>query len=199
MVGKNKKNRFFRNNYFLSWEYIKSSRNFIYTAVVIFFIFSLIGFFIPAPQELSGKIMEFLEELLERTSGLSPENLIGFIFFNNLKGSFFGMLSGIFFGIFSILSLVVNGYLLGFVSSLSTSERGIFILWRLLPHGIFELPALFISLGLGLRLGSFIFQEKKIEFLKKSLLNSLRVFLFVVVPLLIIAAIIEGSFIFFFP
>ena len=34
-------------------------------------------------------------------------------------------------------------------------------LFRLLPHGIFELPAIFISLGLGLRFGMFIFQKEK--------------------------------------
>jgi stage II sporulation protein M len=196
MKKKKKKRGFFQENYFLSWNYIKNSRNFIYAAIIIFFIFTVIGFFVPAPESITNYIMNFIEELLEKTSGLSLEQLMGFIFFNNLKGSFFGMIFGIFFGVFSVISLIANGYLLGFVSSITVAENGFFVLWRLIPHGVFELPALFISLGLGLRLGSFIFQEKKIDFLKKNILNSLRVFLFIIVPLLVIAAIIETIFIF---
>jgi len=42
---------------------------------------------------------------------------------------------------------------------LSVGIEGYGILWRLVPHGIFELPAVFISLGLGIKLGTFIFRE----------------------------------------
>jgi len=70
-------------------------------------------------------------------------------------------------------------------------------LWRILPHGIFELPAVFIALGMGLKFGGFIFQKEKIKSLREYFWNSLRVFLFVVLPLLIIAGIIEGTLIFF--
>ena len=90
----------------------------------------------------------------------------------------------------------INGYVLGFVAYLVVNSDGILVLWRLFPHGIFELPAIFISLGLGLKVGTFIFQKKKFESLKKYSLNSLRVFLFIVLPLLIIASIIEGSLIY---
>jgi stage II sporulation protein M len=77
-------------------------------------------------------------------------------------------------------------------------EEGILVLWRLLPHGIFELPALFLSAGLGLRLGTFIFRKNKLKSLKNYLFESLRVFLFIIFPFLLIAAIIEGILISFF-
>jgi len=86
----------------------------------------------------------------------------------------------------------LNGYLLGFVAMLSAKSQGIFILWRILPHGIFELPAIFISLGIGLRLGTYAFQKKKVSF-KNWIFSSLRVFILIVLPLLIVAAIIEGA------
>jgi len=54
------------------------------------------------------------------------------------------------------------------------------------------LPAIFLSFGLGIKLGTFILQKKKIESFKDYFLNSLRVFFFVILPLLIVAAIIEG-------
>jgi len=70
-------------------------------------------------------------------------------------------------------------------------------LWKLFPHGIFELPAVFISLALGMKLGTFIFQKKKMNSFKDYLWNSFRIFIFVVIPLLVIAAFIEGYLFYF--
>jgi len=191
-----KKNKFsFRKEYKKSWNYLKESRNFIYSIIVVFFVFGLIGFFVQPPQFISEQILKIIEQLLEKTQGMSQVELINFIFFNNLKSSFYGMILGVFLGIFPVILAVFNGYLLGFVANISVSEGGVFSLWRIFPHGIFELPAVFISLGLGLKFGSFIFQKNKSESFRKFLLNSLRIFLFIVLPLLIIAAIIEGTFI----
>ena len=88
------------------------------------------------------------------------------------------MIAGVIFGVFPILGAIGNGYLLGFVAVNAVKVDGVISLWRIFPHGIFELPAVFISLGLGLRLGSFIFQKKKAEAFKEYLWDSLRVFLF---------------------
>jgi len=195
---KNKKGKFFRRNYGESWKYIKDSRNFIYSVIIVFLFFFFIGFFIQAPAILDEKILEFIKELLIKTEGMSMSELISFIFFNNLQNSFMGMLFGIIFGVFPILTSLANGYLLGFVAEKTVEEEGIFTLWRIFPHGIFELPALFISLGLGLKLGTFIFKKNKFKTLSIYLLKSIKVFFFIVIPLLIIAAIIEGSLIFFF-
>ena len=187
-----KKSFSLKREYQKSWSYIKDSKKFIYLVVAVFFAFAIIGFFIPAPSYLTEQIMKFIEELLEKTKGLSGFQLTGFIFLNNLQSSFFGMIFGVLLGIFPVLSTIINGYVLGFVSGMSVSEYGIFSLWRILPHGIFELPAIFISLGLGLKFGMFIFQKKKFESFKEYLRNSLKVFLLVILPLLIMAAIIEG-------
>jgi len=197
MKKKRKKRGFnLREEYKESWDYLKKSKNFIYIIVAVFFIFSLIGFFVPAPDAVTEQILKFIQELLEKIQGMNQSELISFIFFNNLQSSFFVMVFGVFFGIFPVVGAILNGYLLGFVASLSVEEEGTSVLLGLLPHGIFELPAVFISLGLGLKLGTFIFQKEKIQSLKKDFWNSLRIFIFIVIPLLIIAAIIEGSFIF---
>lgn len=185
-----------KEEYQKSWSYIKESKKFIYFVIGVFFIFTLIGFFIPTSDFFMQQILEFIKELIEKTKGMSQGELISFIFLNNLYSSFFGMVLGIFLGVFPIILAIMNGYLLGFVASLSVQDGGILVLWRIFPHGIFELPAIFISLGLGLKFGMFIFQKKKIESFRNYLWNSLRVFFFVVVPLLIIAGIIEGTFIF---
>ncbi len=188
-----KKNKFnLKKEYKDSWDYIKESRNFIYFIIGVFFVFALIGFFVPASEEITKIILEFIEKLLEQTKDMSQGELIGFIFTNNLQSSFFGLFFGIILGIFPVFAAIINGYILGFVGAISVETEGSFILLNLLPHGIFELPAIFISLGLGLKMGSFIFQKEKRKSFKKYFWNSLKVFLFVVLPLLIIAAIIEG-------
>lgn len=176
-----------------SWIYIRECKNFIYIAIGIFLLFALIGFFIPAPKILEEEIMKFIQELLESTKGLSWFELIQFIILNNLRSTFFSIVFGVIMGIFPVFNAIANGYVLGFVSSLTASSAGAGELWRILPHGIFELPAVFISLGLGMKLGMFIFQKNKLESFKNYLMNSIRVFLFVVLALLIIAGIIEGT------
>ncbi len=188
---KNKKTNFIADNYKKSFDYLKESRKYIYAILILFFIFVLMGFFVPAPPGVYEKILEFIKDILEKTQGMDALELISFIFFNNLKVSILSIVLGILFGVIPIAFSITNGYLLGFVASITVQEEGIFVLLRLLPHGIFELPAVFISLALGLRLGLYFFMEQK-EKLSNNLLNTLRVFVFVILPLLVIAAIIEG-------
>ena len=185
-----------KNEYIKSWKYLKESQKFIWAAVTLFFITALIGFFIQPPESVSIKILEFIKELIEKTQNMSQGELVSFIFFNNLQSSFIGIISGFFLGIFPLISTIANGYILGFVSKLAVNAEGFSSLLRLLPHGIFELPAIFISFGLGIKFGTFIFQKNKSESFKIFLWNSIRVFLTIVIPLLIIAGIIEGSLIF---
>jgi len=240
--AKKKQKNFLKENYSLSWNYLKESKNFIYIIVGVFFLFTLVGFFVPAPESIVEQILKFIQELLEKTQGMSQLELTNFIFLNNLQSSFFGLIFGVLFGIFPLIATVVNGYLLGFIASMSVEGEGFLILLRILPHGIFELPAIFISLALGLKLGinlivnlikyyfpdisnlmlvllitlsilllplSFLFYlvllivdlklRKRIVPQYKSILwSSIRVFLFIIIPLLIIAAIIEGTLIFMF-
>ena len=194
--GRNKFN--LRNEYKLSWNYIKDSKNFIWAIVGVFFLFALFGYFFPASLELEETIMNFLKELLAKTANFNQWEMTKFLFLNNLQSSFFGWILGFGLGIFPVLSSMTNGYVLGFVASKTVEEAGVLILWRLLPHGIFELPAVFISLGLGLKLGTFIFKKKKLKSFKNYFWSGFRTFIFVVIPLLIFAAIIEGALIFVF-
>ncbi len=187
-----------KEQYIKSLNYIKDIKTFIFIVILIFFLFVFIGYFIPAPEYLENEIFRFIQELLERTEGMSHTQLIRFIFFNNLTSSFLGVILGFFLGIFPLISSISNGYILGFISSLSVQSEGLSVLYRLLPHGIFELPAVFISLAMGLKIGTFFFRKNRKIPLKEYFLNSLRTFILVVIPLLIIAAIIEGSLIFFY-
>ncbi len=188
---KERKERFLQENYSLTWKYIKESKNSILFVILIFALgFSIASYY--QPPEIVELIMEIIEKLLEETAGLNLWQMIIYILNNNLRSSFFAMVLGVFLGIFPVFTALFNGYILGFVTEKSVQVGGLSVLWRLAPHGIFEFPAIILALALGARLGFFwTAVKKKKEFLKR-IDGSLRVFLFVILPLLIIAAIIEG-------
>ena len=185
------KKGFIKNAYSDSWNYIKDSKAFIFLAIAIFVFTILLGYLFPI--FFVDQINSYIHDLVSKTDGLGDVQLIGFIFFNNTFVAFISILSGILLGIIPIINTAVNGYVIGFVINLAISKSGVISLWSLLPHGMFELPAILISLGLGIKIGSFVFRRNKKLTFKYYFLNSLKVFVFVVIPLLIIAAIIEGS------
>ncbi|HLC78004.1 MAG TPA: stage II sporulation protein M [Candidatus Nanoarchaeia archaeon] len=195
-----------KKEYKKSIEYVKESKEFIYFAILLFAIFFALGLFFQdvinsASKNTFGvnideKILNLIEDLLKQTEGMGQKELIGFIFLNNVQSSLISMFVGIILGIVPFFSTLVNGYVLGFVAELSVKSGGITTLWRIFPHGLFELPAVFISLGLGFRLGTIFFRKDKRKFLE-NLRESLKAFLLIVLPLLIVAAIIEGTLIAF--
>jgi stage II sporulation protein M len=191
------KKEFLKKQYKESFTYIWECKKPIFYIILIFLLFVLIGFFLPVPQALSSEIMKYIQELLKKTEGFGFGDMFSFIFLNNLKTSFFGMIFGVLFGVFPVFNSLANGYILGFVASKSVLEQGISVLWRIFPHGIFELPAVFIALGVGLKLGTFFLADYKKRFLKENLRNSLRVFVLIILPLLAIAALIESLLILF--
>lgn len=197
-MKKKKSNNWIFKNYISSLDFIKESKFFIYWIILMFLLFAFVGFFIPAPEAVSNQILKFIEALLAETQNLSQYELTNFIFFNNLQSSFFGMILGVLFGIFPMVTTIINGYVLGFVASASVDTAGFSVLWKLVPHGIFELPAIFISLGLGLKISTFILERKKLEAFKIYSRKSLITFLLIILPLLVIAAVIEGALIFLF-
>jgi len=186
-----------RKEYQKCFNYLKESKKFVWWSVGIFFVFVLLGAFVPVSEVFTQKILEYFEEIIAKTQGFNLLEWFWFLLSNNSVASFLGLFLGMFFGVYSIFASVANGFMVGFVGALTVESEGILSLWRILPHGIFELPAVFISLGMGLKLSSFIFYKNKSKNLKSFLINSLRVFFLAVVPLLIVAAFIEGSLIYF--
>jgi len=177
-----------------SWNYLRESKKYFLFSVFVFLFVVIFGFVFPV--FFVEMIQKFIEELVAKTAGMGFLELFLFIFQNNLLAAFFSLFFGILFGIFPFITLLINGYVIGFVARKAIDAAGICVLWRLLPHGIFELPALIISLSLGLKLGMFILAKKKRKYLAFNLINSAKVFLFVVVPLLLVAGIIEAGLMF---
>ncbi len=94
-----------------------------------------------------------------------------------------------------ILVLVLNGWLITFLSTVILQEKSLgFLLVGLLPHGIFELPALILGEAAALSFGTMamlaLLQREKRNLLLPSLKQNLR-YLIIAFTLLVPAAIIE--------
>ncbi len=116
------------------------------------------------------------------------------LFANNLRAMVLGILYGFIpFLYLPALALGVNAAILGMLASLIDGQW-LLLAAGILPHGIFELPALFLSLAAGLclckNINAYIRKNEK-GIMKPLLLNILRVTVLLVLPLLVIAAVME--------
>jgi len=173
-------------------KYVKENAKYVYVVVLVFVAAGLIGFVFADSLSFFDEI---LREIIKKTEGLSGIEMILFILKNNLFAAFMGLVLGFALGVVPVINALTNGVLIGYVLERVYQVSGFFDFWRLLPHGIFELPAIWIALGMGMKLGGFAFVKKKDIWkeLKFRFRKSMLVFLFIVVPLLVIAAVIEGS------
>ncbi|MBS3066832.1 stage II sporulation protein M [Candidatus Pacearchaeota archaeon] len=180
-----------------TWNFLKKSKYYLLGSVLAFILFFIIGFFVPIPDIIMNMIKEWVSEVLKQTEGLGFFGMWFFIFKNNVSIAFLAIFLGLFLGLFPALSLIFNAYFVGAVTSMVVKETNISEIWRLVPHGLFELPAIFISFSIGIKMGTFIFYKNPWEKMKEYLKNGFKIFIYFIVPLLIIAAIIEAGLIVF--
>src|SRR5690606_33222747 len=102
-------------------------------------------------EQVFGQIRDQIEQ-----SDTPTLTAIMVIFLNNVRAVLVMMILGIFLGLFPVFSMLFNGVLIGFTLRLQeAADLSLMdLIFRgLLPHGILELPAIFIAAGYGLRLG----------------------------------------------
>jgi len=119
------------------------------------------------------------------------------IMINNISVSFAAVAGGITAGLYTIYLMIFNGLLIGAVGTLVGQNNLAYPFWAfVLPHGSLELPSIFFAGGAGLLLGKAILfpgKYRRRDALKYygSLAAQL---VYGIVPMLIIAGIIEGFF-----
>lgn len=176
-------------------EYLKSSWKYILIVTGIFII-SLIAGLIVSLQNLGlpANYIEMLKDSLGWIKTLHPIGIMLVIFLNNAVKSLLAIVLGAGFGIIPIAFVGGNGVIVGLIANLASKEQGIpYVLAALLPHGIIEIPMILISAGLGLRLGFSMyksFRGVKTD-MRLELVESLRLFTRIIMPLLFLAAVIE--------
>jgi len=173
-----------------------SYKRWIFVAIFLFGIGLVFGLFTPTssagftPEDIAA-----LEELSRILASLPPALTAIFIFTKNASALLISFALSPIFCLTPILTLTVNGWLLAFISVVVIQEKSLgFVLAGLLPHGIFELPALILgeaaALSFGTALILALFKKERRSLLLPSLKQNLR-YLTVALVLLLPAAIIE--------
>ena len=173
-----------------------SYKRWIFVAIFLFGIGLVFG--LSTPTGIASLISEDIAALKELSGLLAslPLALVAVIIF--VKNASALLISFVFSPIFCllpILTLTVNGWLLAFVSAIVSQEKSIgFVIAGLLPHGIFELPALILGEAAALSFGTAvmlaIFKKERKNLILSSLKQNLK-YLMVALALLLPAAIIE--------
>ena len=171
-------------------EGLAEAREFIYLAVAFFLIGAVIGF--AFPESFRPFFMDFEEYLEDRFAGRDALVTILLIFIQNFMAAVIAIIFGFLLGLVPVLSAVTNGILLGVVISMLAGSNQLLDLWKILPHGIFELPAIFIAWGLGIWCGAWFFRKDRSETLGSRRRKAALAFFVYSLPLLGIAAVIEG-------
>jgi len=121
--------------------------------------------------------------------------IVMFIFIKNTSVLLLSFVLSPIFCLVPVLALTANGWLIAFVSTAVVKEKSLgFLLAGLLPHGIFELPALILGQAAALSFGTMailaLVRKERRNLLLPSLKQNLR-YLIIACALLLPAAIIE--------
>lgn len=139
---------------------IKQNRSWIVFAAVIFTASGIFSYFATASHAESVQIidaeMEQLQALFKLILESNPVVASMIVFMLNFITLAQMLLLGGFAGISPLITLYLNGRILGILAVLAAAE-GVpllpMLLLGILPHGIFELAAFFICGALGLKFG----------------------------------------------
>src|SRR5659263_172431 len=176
-------------------EYLRSSRKYILIMTGIFVISVIAGFMTPLKDlGLSEDYLNMLKDTFTWIKDLHPIGIMFVIFLNNAFKSLLAIVLGAGFGIIPVIFVGGNGLLLGLVANQVSREQGVlFVLAAILPHGIMEIPMILISSGLGLRLGYLMYSSimGKETDMRYDLMQSLRIYIRIIMPLLFISAVVE--------
>ncbi|MEB3309476.1 MAG: stage II sporulation protein M [Snowella sp.] len=148
------------------------------------------------PEDLIVKVRDKGELWMGSIVGTEPLASSN-IMMNNLSVAFRAVGGGITAGLFTIYVLFFNGLLIGAIAALVGQNHLAYPFWAfVLPHGSLELPAIFFAGGAGLLIGKALLlpgQYRRADALKIYGFQAAQL-VFGVVPLLVIAGIIEGFF-----
>ena len=178
---------------------------YIFMSGVIFIVSGLIAFLamMSLPKDHLVEIYSIINETFVGKDVVNSDGTLSFlgIFFNNLRAGVIISLVGLIpFLFIPVLCLIINSIIISVVlviASVFADESVIMMFIKyILPHGIFELPALIIEGAIGIKICTFlcrkIFGRAKNESLMFHIKVCLEIFAVYIIPLLLIAAFIEA-------
>ncbi len=176
------------------WAYLNSIRGYILFAVALFALTTMMGYFAAEidPEMAASWTKEL--EMLKWIMNQPPILIMIIIFLKNLLSCAMAILLGLGLGLVPLLVVTSNGFLLGIVSYGVIQKAGVlYLLAGILPHGIIELPTVFLSIAIGFRLGHLLIFTLLREEADLSGETRIAVHFLLrwIMPLLLVAAAIE--------
>jgi len=170
----------------------KFIKPYVYIVCSLFLMSSFVGYLTPYhyQQEIAKKLLTYFSPLQSYTQ----LQLFIKIFLNNYISTLLTLLLGLLFGLGPVIFLTINGYTIGNLISFASSKVGIYkISLAIIPHGIFEVPAVLIAASYGLWWG--VKNYRKFRY-KDTFLDDfslpIKRYINIVIPLLFIGAFVEA-------
>ena len=194
---------FVKKQAFLAWKFYREQLLRLHLGCMLAFLAVcalsavVLGLFAEQAQAI---VESFMAEVQQ--SGLVDENgsiSLAALFGNNLQATLTATVMGFVpFVFLPVFSLALNGAVIGAVLALSGAmgmQTGQMVLLGLLPHGIFEIPAIMLGVAMGLylcrQMNGTLRKRPGTPRIEAVLPHLCRVAVFGVVPLLAAAAVIE--------
>jgi stage II sporulation protein M len=177
--------------------YLRELRPYLVASIIFFAVGAVIGAAVASRfPGLADNFGDSIAGFLKTFRGLPKPQLAAAIFLNNSIKTLAAILLGLAIGVVPALFLIINGVVLGVVFFLSSYSRGLWpSLLSILPHGILELTAVFLGTAIGLLLGNIVLKRmlrKSDAKIRPALIRGLRFYAIVIVPMLLVAAMIEA-------
>jgi stage II sporulation protein M len=176
-------------------KYVWELRLYILAAMAIFVAFYALGYLVAVSvPEVSDTFMSSFKEEVSPLKELSPVGLMLGIFANNAVKCLLVIILGVAFGIVPAFFMLANGLVLGIVIGVTMARTSLlYVLVGVVPHGLIELPMVFISAAIGLKLGvaalRALFGKK--DGLLDKIVEGLLIYAVWIFPLLFLAAFVE--------
>ena len=150
-----------------------------------------------APSSIRRQMSEMVQVVIGNDRGLAGGTLFFNILVQNVVATIFVLISGVIVGIIPTFAIASNGFGLGVLYRQAAEVSGYTnAALKVLPYGVFEIPALLIAASYGLWLG--VMAVRRMRGMESTLLrvhieHAFRRYFAVVFPLLIVAAAIETT------
>ena len=150
-----------------------------------------------APSSTRQNITNAFRVVADNYRGLASGKLFFTLLLHNVMATIIVLISGVLVGIIPTFAIGANGFFLGVVYRQTAEVLGYSkAALKVLPHGVFELPALLVAASYGLWLGVTVIRKmrgKESTLLRVQIEHAFRRYFAVVFPLLIVAAGIETA------
>ena len=150
-----------------------------------------------APLSIRRQMTEMFQAVVGNYRGLAGGSLFFNILLQNVMASIFVLVSGVIVGIIPTFAIGSNGFGLGVLYRQAAEVSGYSrAALKILPYGVFEIPALLIAASYGLWLGMTVVRRmrgKESTLLGPRVEHAFRRYFALVFPLLVVAAAIETA------